>query len=110
MGAVVGFRAHSFLQSQTQRTYRMKLFTWLQSIFSESDGTGSESRVASAVVLFGSLGLVYFATLFKTEIPPSAETILKSLIAAVVVKYGANKFLNKSPSQAVETPETRQQP
>ena len=81
----------------------MKLFAWLQSIFSESDGTGSESRVASAVVLSGSLGLVWFATVSGIDIPPSAQAVLMALIAAVVAKYGANKFTHMPPVDVVET-------
>lgn len=72
------------------------LFSWLQSIVSESNGEGSESRVSSVVVLYGSLALVWFSTVFKTDIPPSAQTVLMALIAGVVLKYGTNKFAPNS--------------
>lgn len=66
------------------------MLEWLKSIWSESDGHGSESRVSGTLVLAGSLALIWFSTVSQKDIPPGAQAILMALVAGVVIKYGAN--------------------
>ncbi len=64
---------------------------WLQSVFSEPDGSGSSSRVLTGAIVFTILGLIVFLTLVHKQLPdlPTCGEFIALTSAAL---YGTNKI------------------
>lgn len=68
---------------------------WIQTILSEDNGIGSWSRVQNALTWTGAMALVWFSTITTRDIPPSAQVVVLSLLAAATGNYAVNRFTNK---------------
>lgn len=76
---------------------------WLRSVFSESNGNGSWARTQNALTWAGAMCLVWFSTVTARDIPPSAQVVILSLLAAATGNYAVNRFTNQ-PTAPKEEP------
>ena len=68
---------------------------WLKSVLSEENGLGSWTRVQGAATWVGSMALVWYSTISTKDIPPSAQVVILTLLAAATGNYAVNRFTNK---------------
>jgi hypothetical protein len=66
---------------------------WVKSIASESDGTGSASRVAKLIIVISSMVALLAVVWFKHDLPSADQlSALAKVIAAGSVAYTANQL------------------
>lgn len=70
----------------------LKFSLWIRSFVSETNGTGSNSRLVASLCAALAMALVWVVTLTGRDIPPSAQVVLLALLGASTVGYGVNKF------------------
>ena len=78
----------------------LNLYQWLRSIWSESDGTGSNSRLIQTLSTVSALVLVYLVTLTNRDIPSGAQVILLTAMGVSVGGYAINKVVSSRTSSA----------
>lgn len=66
-------------------------FSFIKSVFSEPDGTGSCARVLSVVLTTASIGWITHIVLHTHTIPP-----LDGVATLIAAPYGINKLLTKA--------------
>ena len=76
----------------------LNLYQWLRSIWSEPDGTGSNSRLVQTLSTASALVLVYLVTLTNRDIPSGAQVILLTAMGVSVGGYAINKVVSRPSS------------
>jgi len=82
----------------------LNLYQWLRSIWSEPDGTGSNSRLIQTLSTASALVLVYLVTFTSRDIPSGAQVILLTAMGVSVGGYAINKIVSRPAAAAATTP------